>query len=130
MKRLGVEERMEGKRVAKIAADESISKSEKIRKLFDGGLELKEIAALVGVGYNFVYNVVRNYATVKGIEIESTKQASKRDAIVQLLKSGLTLSEVSKQTKTNYNYVWKINNELKAEQAAENKEEAQVQEAL
>ncbi len=95
-------------KVQKILGDESLSKSEKIRQLFAGGFEIKAIAEAVGVRYNFVYNVVQNHVIMNGIEVEKSERQSKRGEIIALLESGKSLIEVSRETKGNYNYIWKI----------------------
>jgi hypothetical protein len=106
-----------------IVKDEKMSKSEKVRRLFDGGLEVKEIATLLNIRYNFAYNVLQNYVIVNDIQVTKVERETKRDDIVKLLQEGKSLVEVCKATKSNYNYVWKINKELKAEQSSEKKAE-------
>ena len=107
-----------------IVKNEKMSKSEKIRKLFDGGLEVKEIATLLNIRYNFAYNVLQNYVIVNDIQVTKTERETKRDDIVKLLQEGKSLVEVCKATKSNYNYVWKISKELKAEKAKVEAKEA------
>lgn len=92
-----------------------ISKSAKVRELFDGGLEIKEIAIALDIRYNFAFNVLQNYININDIAVEKSVRSSKRDEIIVLLQSGMSLADISKQTKTNYNYIWKINKELKGE---------------
>lgn len=117
MRKTNVETKMGKKALETLVGDDKVSKSEKIRKLFDGGLEIKEIAAVLDVRYNFVYNVLQNYCVMNDIEVVKVKKDSKRDEIVQLLGQGLSLADVSRATKTNYNYIWKISKELKVEAA-------------
>ncbi|WPQ59950.1 helix-turn-helix domain-containing protein [Paenibacillus polymyxa] len=38
--------------------DEKMNKSEQIRRLFDAGMSVSEIAEYMGVRYQFAYNVV------------------------------------------------------------------------
>lgn len=99
----------------KTIVGKEISKSAKVRELFDGGLEIKEIAAALEIRYNFAFNVLQNYININDIEVEKSIRSSKRDEIVALLSTGMSLADISKQTKTNYNYIWKINKELKGE---------------
>ena len=89
------------------------SKSSKIKQLFMGGYTIKEISELVGVRYNFVYNVVSNLVNMEGLEVERTKQTSKKDLVVELFNQGKSLKEISIELKTNYNYVHKIVKEFK-----------------
>jgi DNA invertase Pin-like site-specific DNA recombinase len=106
-----------------IVKDEKMSKSAKVRALFDGGLEVKEISTLLNIRYNFAYNVLQNYVIVNDIQVTKTERETKRDDIVKLIQEGKGLVEVCKATKSNYNYVWKISKELKAEQSSEQKAE-------
>ena len=115
MKAANVEKKLDSKGIKAILGDEKMSKSQKIRELFDGGLDVKEISEVMNVRYNFAYNVLSNYININGIDVEKTERASKRDEIVVLLNEGKSLAEVSRITKTNYNYIWKINKELKDE---------------
>lgn len=119
MKKLTVEKKLDKKAAEAIVKDDKLSKSAKIRQLFEGGLETKEIADMIGVRYNFVYNVLQNYTIMNDIEVTTTQRDSKRDDIVKLLNEGKSLADVSRATKTNYNYIWKISKELKTEQAAQ-----------
>lgn len=113
------------KQVELILKDEKLSKSAKVRALFDGGLEVKEIATLLDIRYNFAYNVLQNHVIMNDIKVEKTERASKKDDIIKLLQEGKKIVDVCKATKTNYNYVWKISSELKAAaKAAEDKKEA------
>lgn len=115
MKRINEVVKMTEEQVNEILGQE-LSKSAKIKALFDGGYEVKEIASIVGVRYNFVYNVVSNYVVINGIETENVKRDSKKDAVWAMFDRGMKLMEVAKELKTNYNYVWKLHKEW--EQAA------------
>lgn len=107
--------KMEKELVVKVVKDETLSKSERIRQLFNGGYEVNEIKDLVGVRYNFVYNVVKNHVLMNGLEIEKSERVSRKGDIIELLKSGMTITEVATELKSNYNYIWKINKENKDE---------------
>lgn len=100
-----------------LASDKS--KSGKMKDLFNLGLELKEIASLMEVRYNFVYNVVQNMVIVEGVEVENTRMASKKDAVWGLLDTGKTVKEIAIELKTNYNYIYKLKKEWEAEVKAE-----------
>ena len=116
MKNLLVSQIMGKEEIQKVVAMEGVSKSAKIRNLFDGGLEVSEIATLLNIRYNFAFNVLQNYIIMNEIPTSKTdKSNSKRAEIVKLLGEGLSLADVSRATKTNYNYIWKINKELKGE---------------
>lgn len=105
--------------VEAVLKDEKLSKSAKVRALFDGGLEVKEIATLLNISYNFAYNVLQNHIIRNDIKVEKTERNSKKDEIIKLLSEGKSLVEVCKATKANYNYVWKLSSELKKAKAKE-----------
>ena len=110
---------MSAKAVEKIVKDEALSKSAKVKALFDGGLEVKEIATALGIRYNFAYNVISNYIIVNEIEVETQRKASKKDAVWAMLDEGKTAKEIAIELKTNYNYVYKLRKEWIAQAAAE-----------
>lgn len=115
MKRVLVEKVMTEKESKRVIVAEGVSKSEKIRQLFDGGWEIKDIAIALNIRYNFAFNVLQNHIMMNDIEVEKNVRNSKRDEIVKLLKDGMSLADVSRHTKTNYNHIWKISKELKSE---------------
>lgn len=94
--------------VTKLIKDESVSKSAKMKALFEAGYSIKEISTMLDVRYNFVYNVVSNHVTVNGVEVESTKRAGKKEAIIELFNQGKTNKEISAELKSNYNYVYNV----------------------
>lgn len=102
------------KAISGIKENATLSKSGKMKELFRLGLDVKEIASIMGVRYNFVYNVVSNMVIVEGIEVEATKSTSKKDEIWALLDSGKTAKEVAIELKTNLNYVYKLRKEWEA----------------
>lgn len=113
---------VESAKVKNIVNNESLSKSKRMIELLLLGLDVKTISQLMNVRYNFVYNVVSNYINVNGLEVESTKQESKKDKIIELFLAGKSNKEISIELKTNYNYVYNVvksfkqaNNEAKSE---------------
>lgn len=87
------------------------SKGACIRTLFAGGLEVKEISTITGIRYNHVYNVVKNEVLVHGLEVETSDRSnenSKKNQILAMLKQGKTVTEISKELKCMYNYVWQV----------------------
>lgn len=96
--------------VEKINA-KTVSKGAGIRELFAGGMEVKEIAAVTGIRYNHVYNVVKNEVLVHDLKVEMSGRSSensKKAQIVKLLEEGKTITEISKELKCLYNYVWQV----------------------
>lgn len=113
------------KKVQNIVSSEE-SKSSKMKQLFQLGLEVKEISVLLGVRYNFVYNVISNQVIIEGLEVETTKQSSKKDQVRELFNQGKTNKEISIELKTNYNYIYKLVKEIKSEQEVNSNEESGV----
>lgn len=89
------------------------SKSNKMKELFVLGLEIKEIASLLEVRYNFVYNVISNFTIINSIETQKEEKESKKDQVIELHNQGKTNIEISRILKTNYNYIYKIIKEYK-----------------
>lgn len=85
------------------------SKSAAMKELYNQGLDIKDIAKALDVRYNFVYNVISNYCRVNDVELRtSERDGSKKEAIIQLFKEGKSNTEISKELKVNYQYVYKI----------------------
>ena len=93
------------------------SKSKAMVELYNKGCEIKEIATAMEVRYNFVYNVVSNYCRMNEVELRTNKADgnSKKAQITELYKAGKSNTEIAKELKTNYNYVYKITKELMAQ---------------
>lgn len=90
-----------------------LSKSKKMVALYNEGLEIKEIANLMEVRYNFVYNVISNHCRMNDVELRTnvSNGSSKKQLIVELFNQGKSNTEIAKELKTNYNYVYKITKE-------------------
>jgi transposase len=90
------------------------SKSKKMVELYNGGMEIKEIATLMEVRYNFVYNVVSNMCRMNDVELRTNKDNgnSKKALIIAMFNEGKSNTEIAKELKTNYNYVYKITKEV------------------
>lgn len=101
------------KKVEEILSNTNSSKSQKMKDMFDLGLEVKEICKLMNVRYNFVYNVISNYVIINDLKVVTTKVNSKKDKVVELFNQGKSNKEIAIDLKTNYNYVYKITKELK-----------------
>ena len=100
------------KQIANVLKGEG-SKSQKMKDLFDLGLEVKEIANLMDVRYNFSYNVISNYININEIETEQEEKSEKKQAIIDLFNQGMKKVDISKTLKTNYNYIFKVVKEYK-----------------
>ena len=102
------------KEIETIVTNETVSKSKRFIELYSNGLEIKEIALLFNVRYNFVYNVISNFTRINDLELR-TKQKngeSKKDKIIELFNLGKSNAEISKELKCNYQYVYKITKSL------------------
>ena len=90
-----------------------VSKSKKMIALYEGGMEIKEIATLMEVRYNFVYNVISNMCRMNDVELRTNKDSgnSKKAIILTMFQEGKSNTEIAKELKTNYNYVYKITKE-------------------
>ena len=108
---------MKQNEINKLLNDTTLSKSKKFITLYNEGLEIKEIASLFNVRYNFVYNVVSNYCRMNEIELRTNQVngSSKKVMIEELFKQGKSNTEIAKELKTNYNYVYKITKQLTQE---------------
>lgn len=112
--RLKVENKMQESAVAELKAKleaNEVSKSACVKALFNGGLSVKEIVAATGIKYNHAYNVVRNEIIVNDLDVINEGRSasdSKKSQILKLLAEGKTITEVSKELKCMYNYVWQI----------------------
>lgn len=101
------------KEINSILNDATLSKSQRFIKLYELGLEIKEISTLCDVRYNFVYNVISNYTRMNDLELRTNKtnENSKKALILKLYNDGKSNVEIAKELKTNYNYVYKITKE-------------------
>ena len=98
--------------------DQDISKSKRMIQLYNGGLEIKEIANVMGVRYNFVYNVVSNYCRMNDVQMRVVVKENKKAKIIQLIEAGKTNVEISAETKCCYNYVFSVRKAYEKEKAA------------
>lgn len=90
--------------IKKVVAQE-VSKSQKMKDLFELGLTIKEIAGALEVRYNFVYNVLSNHIVINDIAVEKTVKNGKKDAIIEMHVAGKSNKEIQAELKANYNYV-------------------------
>ena len=106
---------MTNKEITKVLEGKE-SKSKKMITLYNGGMEIKEIATLMEVRYNFVYNVISNMCRMNDVELRTNKGNgnSKKAIIIEMMKEGKSNTEIAKELKTNYNYVYKITKEAMA----------------
>jgi transposase-like protein len=90
-----------------VASDES--KSKRIVRLYEMGLDVRTIADAMGIRYNFAYNVLSNYTRVNDMMMPTNQTGpSKKDQIIEMIQAGKSNTDISKELKTNYNYVYQI----------------------
>lgn len=123
-KYLSNEVKVSKKKVGEVVNNENLSKSGKMRELFNMGFSVKEISNLLGVRYNFVYNVISNYVNVNEIKVVNEKKVTKKELIIKLYEEGKTRKEISIELKTNYNYVFNVIKEYTSKEV-NNEEEAE-----
>lgn len=98
--------------------DSEVSKSAKMQTLYNEGLEVGEIAKLMGVRYNFVYNVVSNNCRKEGTEVRVTRDhGAVKASIIALIEEGKTNTEIATELRKNYSYVFKVRKDYEAAQA-------------
>ena len=102
--------------------EQDISKSQRMIQLYNGGLEIKEVAAIMGTRYNFVYNVVSNYCRMNDIPMRVVVKENKKAAIIELIEAGKTNVEISAEIKCCYNYVFNVRKAYEKEKQAKAKE--------
>jgi transposase-like protein len=84
------------------------SKSKMMVRMYNEGGEISEISKIMGVRYNFVYNVVSNYCRVNEVDLRTVEKDSKKGAIIELIEKGLSNNEISRELKSCYNYVFSV----------------------
>jgi len=109
-----INEKTLGEDTQKILASDS-SKSQKIKDLFDLTHDVKEIAEMLNIRYNFAYNVISNYVNMNGLEVEKEEKAGKKQQIIEMFKLGHTNKDIAITLKTNYNYVFNVVKAFKLE---------------
>lgn len=112
--KLNVEVKATKEQIDEVVNSEVLTKSGKIKELFNLGLEVKEIQKVTGIVYNMCYNVITNYVLTNGLEVVKEKRVSKKQLIFEMFDQGKTNMEVAKDTQTNYNYVCKLKKEWKS----------------
>jgi hypothetical protein len=108
---------MEKNTVKKIV-EQDISKSKRMIALYNEGMEIKDIANVMGTRYNFVYNVVSNYCRMNDIAMRVVVKENKKATIIQLIEAGKSNVEISAETKCCYNYVFGVRKAYEKEKAA------------
>ena len=92
--------------------NKDLSKSKKMIELYGEGLEIKEIALLMGTRYNFVYNVISNFCRMNDLELRTVAKENKKADVIALVEAGKSNVEISKELKVCYNRVFNIRKEM------------------
>ena len=91
------------------------TKTSKMLKLYELGLDIKVISEIMNVRYNFVYNVVSNEMLKNGkrLSVGGGERDNKKKKIIELVNEGKSNVEIACELKCSYNYVFNIvKNEL------------------
>lgn len=106
------------KNTIKKIVEQDISKSKRMIALYNEGMEIKDIANVMGVRYNFVYNVVSNYCRMNDVQMRVVVKENKKATIIQLIEAGKSNVEISAELKCSYNYVFGVRKAYEKEKAA------------
>jgi len=102
-------------RINIILNDVGLNKSEKMRRLYDMGLDITSIANTMCVRYNFVYNVIMDYLRTNSIGTPTESMMdTKKQSIIKLYQEGHSMVQISKLLTTDYNYVSRVVKEFKS----------------
>lgn len=86
-----------------IVVADDLTKSAKMRRLYDLGLDLADIAKTLKVRYQFVWNVIDIYTD--GAIRQSAPKATKSAEFRKYFDEGKTCAEIAKITNSNNNFV-------------------------
>jgi transposase-like protein len=93
----------------KVVNDETLSKSKRIIALYQLGYSVKQVSELMGIRYNFAYNILSNFTRLNNLDLGTRRNTdTKKQRIIEMVSQGMSNTEISKVTQTNYNYVYKI----------------------
>lgn len=96
----------------KLVNNETLSKSKRIIELYKLGYSVKQVSELLGIRYNFSYNILSNFTRLNNLDLGTRGNGdTKKQKIEELVSQGLSNTEISKITQTNYNYVYKVTSE-------------------
>jgi hypothetical protein len=98
-----------------------VSKSAQIRRLLDDGKTISEVADIVGVRYNFVYNVASRHMDKLPTRQQEGKSQSAR--IREMLDEGKTVTEIKKALGLDYNFVYGVKTAYDRKKAQQSKEQ-------
>ncbi|MFA7018522.1 MAG: hypothetical protein WC239_06025 [Sphaerochaetaceae bacterium] len=93
-------------KVKEIVSSKELSKSEKIRRLYDLELEIGAIAKLLQIRYQFAYNVADSYTD--GEIRKVSRKPSKSALFRELYDKGFKVHEIATKTSSNYNFVHSV----------------------
>lgn len=97
-----------------IINDESLSKSERFRKLYQTGMTIYQIAKAMNTHYPFVRSAIARTHT-----LPASTGPSKADLFRQDWDSGFDVSEISKRRSANYSHVYQVIQAYKAKKERE-----------
>lgn len=95
-------------------SEQTTSKSQMMRDLYDQGMSVSEIAKEVGVRYQFAYQVLSKHT---GGELRSStaSKTSKSSEFRRMFDEGMTVGQIAKATNSNYTFVFQVIKKYKKE---------------
>lgn len=86
----------------------SENKSQKMREMYDSGLNVSEISKKLGCHYSYVYGVIQRHCKKSNIEMRKDKKETKSDTIRRMYDEGMTVGQIAKQLNSNYSFVHSV----------------------
>lgn len=90
-----------------------MNKSEMMREMFKKGKTVSEVSHELNANYAYCYGVYQRWQTKLGNDYHMMKGETKSNKIVEMFKSGKTVSEIAKELNSNYSYVWSVCNKVR-----------------
>lgn len=88
-------------------AVQQVSKSQVMREMYDGGMNVSQIAKELNVRYQFVYQVIHKHTNGEVRSSRANKE-TKSQLFRDLFDDGLTVGQIAKQTNSNYTFVFQV----------------------
>jgi hypothetical protein len=94
--------------VGTVTVASPVTKSSKIKELYDSGTPIGEIAKTLGIRYAFAYQVASRHAAATGKPFATGRTAgpTKSSKIRELFDTGKTVGQIAKELNLNYTFCW------------------------
>ena len=105
---------MESKKVqtkepeATVTVATPVTKSARIKELYDAGVSIGDIAKQLGIRYAFAYQVAGRHAAATGRTFSTGREQgpTKSNKIRELSDAGKTVGQIAKELNCNYTFAW------------------------